>query len=149
MAAVIVADSNILLGRLLPVPYATAAGQLIQQWEAKGLQLAAPTLFRYEVVAVIRRYVHHKLITYDEALTRLEKIFATVIDYHLDENLLRRALELATQFNRPTAYDAQYLAVAERLGCEFWTADERLYNAAKDQLAWVNWLGNFTPPTVS
>jgi len=54
---------------------------------------------------------------------------------------------LAAQFNRPAAYDSQYLAVAERLGCEFWTADERLYNAVKTHLSWVKWLGNFTEPT--
>ena len=63
----------------------------------------------------------------------------------IDDPLLRRGYELATQFNRPTAYDAQYLAVAERLQCEFWTVDERLYNAVKQALPWVKWLGNFAP----
>jgi predicted nucleic acid-binding protein len=63
-----------------------------------------------------------------------------------DDALLRRGLALATQFNRPTAYDAQYLAVAERLGCDFWTADERLYNAVNTQLAWVHWLGGAATP---
>jgi predicted nucleic acid-binding protein len=29
------------------------------------------------------------------------------------------------------------------LGCELWTADERLYNAVKDELPWVKWLGNY------
>ena len=48
---------------------------------------------------------------------------------------------LATRFNRPTAYDAKYLALAEMMNCEFWTADERLFNAVRDELSWVRWLG--------
>ena len=52
-----------------------------------------------------------------------------------------RAWELATKLNRPTAYDAHYLALAEELGCEFWTADTRLHNAVKDTLSWVHGLG--------
>jgi len=52
---------------------------------------------------------------------------------------------LATHFNRPTAYDAHYLALAEMLGCEFWTADRRLYNAVKEELPWVKWLSDFRP----
>lgn len=34
-------------------------------------------------------------------------------------------------------------ALAEILGCEFWTADERLVNAAKDKLPWNRWLGDY------
>jgi predicted nucleic acid-binding protein len=47
----------------------------------------------------------------------------------------------ATRFNRPAAYDAHYLALAEMMNCEFWTADERLFNAVRDKLSWVRWLG--------
>ena len=144
MASLLVADSNIVLGAVLPVPYTDTARQLVEQWEKQNIRLAAPLLFRYEVVAVIRRYVHQKLISSDEALLRLEKLLAADIEYHLDGALLKRAFELATQFNRPTAYDSQYLAVAERLGCEFWTADEKLFNAVKDSLSWVRWLGSIT-----
>ena len=39
--------------------------------------------------------------------------------------------------NRPEAYDTQYLAVAEREGCEFWTTDSRLYNSVHHTLPWV------------
>jgi predicted nucleic acid-binding protein len=48
---------------------------------------------------------------------------------------------LATRFNRPAAYDAHYLALAEMMNCEFRTADRWLFNVVKDELAWVRWLG--------
>ena len=40
--------------------------------------------------------------------------------------------------NRAAAYDSFYLALAEGLDCELWTADERLHNAAG--VAWVKLL---------
>jgi predicted nucleic acid-binding protein len=46
-------------------------------------------------------------------------------------------IELASQFNLAATYDAHYLALAERENCEFWTADERLYNSVRDRFSWV------------
>lgn len=53
--------------------------------------------------------------------------------------------ELANRFNRPRAYDAQYLALAQRLDSDFWTADERLFNAVNETFSQINWLGNWQP----
>jgi hypothetical protein len=39
--------------------------------------------------------------------------------------------------------DARYLALAERESCEYWTADERLWNSVRAQLGWVRWLGEY------
>ena len=33
------------------------------------------------------------------------------------------------------------LALAEHLGCEFWTVDQRLTHAVQSKLSWVTWLG--------
>ena len=30
-------------------------------------------------------------------------------------------------------------------GCNFWTADERLFNAVNPPLSWVRWSGRFKP----
>lgn len=73
----------------------------------------------------------------DEALHRpANQIFA----------LLTEAYELAVRFNRPRAYDSQYMALADRLQCDFWTADERLVNSVQAQFSRIHWLGNWTPP---
>jgi predicted nucleic acid-binding protein len=59
------------------------------------------------------------------------------------DGIHERAWQLATEFGRPTAYDTHYLALAEHLGCPFWTADQRLFNAVSDKLEWVHFLGDF------
>jgi predicted nucleic acid-binding protein len=48
---------------------------------------------------------------------------------------------LAQQFGRPRAYDTAYLALAQINQCEFWTADEKLYNSVKEKVSWVHWIG--------
>ncbi|MBC7227355.1 MAG: type II toxin-antitoxin system VapC family toxin [Thermoflexales bacterium] len=58
-----------------------------------------------------------------------------------DGELHRRALQLARAFSLPAAYDAHYLALAEQLGADFWTADLRLARAIQDRLPWVHRLG--------
>jgi predicted nucleic acid-binding protein len=58
--------------------------------------------------------------------------------------LSTRALELADRFGLSATYDAHYLALAEREGCEYWTADERLWNSVRAQLGWVRWLGEYS-----
>ena len=40
------------------------------------------------------------------------------------------------------AYDGSYLAVAESLGAELWTADNRLVESLDDDsLEWIHWIG--------
>ena len=52
-----------------------------------------------------------------------------------DALLAQAAFEWTLRLNRAAAYDRFYLALAETLGCELWTADTRLRNAA--DLPWV------------
>ena len=52
--------------------------------------------------------------------------------------LHRAALQWAERIGQSKAYDAQYLALAESLSAEFWTADARLVHAL--QRLEVNWI---------
>lgn len=142
MATTIVVDSGLALATVLQEPVTEKARILFDQWSAQGAQLAAPALFRYEVVAVMRKAVFRGLLSHDEAAAGQNLMLALPMRFYLTNTLLKRAYAIAVRFNRPTAYDAQYLAVAESLGCAFWTADERLYNAVSKQLDWVYWVGH-------
>ena len=143
MASVVVIDSGVFLAGVLEEPLADKANALLKQLLAENIQIAAPVLFQYEIVAVTRKAVFQKRLTIEESIKARDFILAYGMMFHHDDSLLKRAYDLATELNRPTAYDTQYLAVAERLNCDFWTADERLFNAASSQLAWVKWVGNF------
>jgi predicted nucleic acid-binding protein len=142
MTSWVVLDSGVLLAAVLPEQYSVQAKRLLERLSAQATRLAAPLLFRYEVVAVLRKYVHRRALTLEEAAQHLDLLLTQPVETIVDDALLRRGYELATQLSRPSAYDSQYLAVAERLNCPFWTADERLYNAVQSRISWVKWLGN-------
>ncbi len=141
----VVADSGIFIAVILTESYTPQAQALVRYWSQQGIQIAAPELFHYEIVAVMRKSVVRQRLTPAEANSYLEILLAQPVHTMKDDRLLRRAYELATRFNRPTAYDSQYLAVAERLSCEFWTADERFFNVLAQDLKWVKWVNGFSP----
>lgn len=145
MTSGVVADSGIYIASVLIEPYHERAITLIQYWRDQDLSVAAPVLFQYEIAAVMRKHVVRGTINPERAIANRDALLAVPVDYLVDEALIKRAYEVATLYNRPTAYDSQYLAVAERLNCEFWTADERLYNSLSSFLSWVKFIGNFTP----
>lgn len=88
--------------------------------------LAAPDLIDVETVAVLRkRWLAQTISTerFDAAVTDLQRLdFERVPTLRL----IRRAYELRANV---TAHDATYVALAEALGCELLTADQRLANA--------------------
>jgi predicted nucleic acid-binding protein len=54
----------------------------------------------------------------------------------------RAAFDWATRLRQKPAYDGFYLAAAEKMGAEFWTADRALANNAHQIGAgWVHWMG--------
>jgi len=91
----------------------------------------------------VRKVVYQERITHEQGRAMLAQLLLYPVEFHEDDALLEAAFDLANRFNRPRAYDAQYLALAEPLSCDFWTADERMFNALKDRFSPIHWLGNW------
>ena len=60
-----------------------------------------------------------------------------VDSFYGDAHLHQEALKMANLYNISATYDAHYLALAERLQVELWTADRRLFNSVSKSLSWV------------
>ncbi len=112
--------------------------QLWRGWYEDRHPLVAPTLLYYEVSNALRRYVVHGELLPEEAVEALTAALELNITLYGSADLHQRALNLAKRFSLPAAYDAHYLALAERLGAEFWTADRRLVRVVENALPWVH-----------
>lgn len=101
----------------------------------------APRLWMSETATAIRSRVAQKEISSEEAAEALRAVHSLrfeILDE--DEELSLRALEWAGKLGQSKAYDAFYLALAEKLAVDFWTADERLANRCRKdlKLKWVH-----------
>lgn len=137
----VVLDSGILIASVFIETLTPQAKNLLKQLQSSNTILNAPSLLRYECVAVVRKAVYQQRITPDEGLRVRDVLLSYPITLHFDDALLKSGYELAAKYNRPTAYDAQYLALRERLSCDFWTTDERLFNAVSNLMPQIKWLG--------
>jgi predicted nucleic acid-binding protein len=103
----------------------------------------APRLWMSETTSAVRTYLAQKQINAAEAQQALLTIHALGVEI-IDEDkaLCLRALELAGMLGQSKAYDAFYLAVAEKMETDFWTADQRLYNRCRNDLGleWIHWI---------
>lgn len=141
----VVLDSGIYIASVYPETLTAQAKGLLKQLQASQVVLHAPTLLRYELIAVSRKAVYQGRITTEEGRIARDQLLSYPVTLHFDDTLLKRGYEIAEEHNRPTAYDAQYLALAERLSCIFWTADERMFNAVNAKFANIRWLADWTP----
>ena len=131
-------DASLLVRFLLTGEKGSPIAKLWEGWLQEGASLIAPDLIFYEVNNVLHQYVRHDQLTSHEAETAFQLSFKLNIVTLMDENLHRRALRLADDFQLPATYDAHYLALAERMSASFWTLDAKLVNKVTPQLAWVN-----------
>ena len=88
--------------------------------------VSAPDLVDVETVAVLRKRWMAGTISERRFAAAIADLELLAIDRYPTLPLLRRAYELRANV---TAYDATYVALAETLGCELLTADQRLVNA--------------------
>lgn len=101
----------------------------------------APRLWVSETTSGIRLMVFQKHLTPNDAEQALRNLHGLRFEIiNEDEELSLRALEWAGKLGQSKAYDAFYLALAEKLVVDFWTADVRLANRCRKDLKldWVH-----------
>ncbi|MBN1961585.1 MAG: type II toxin-antitoxin system VapC family toxin [Deltaproteobacteria bacterium] len=128
MSKWICADASYILRLLLGGTESELAAEYWRNWINQGYTITAPTLLYYEITNVLFRY--HQLGQLD--LQDTQQLHAAALELPIvlqgDADLHRAAITIAAEFNLSASYDAHYLAIAQRLKCELWTADRKLVN---------------------
>ncbi len=137
MARLLVIDASLALRLTLPGPDQPRLRALVSGWMQQGVTLYAPALWLYEVTSTLSRATHVGTLTAHEGRKALKLLQALGVELALpDEDQAARAFDWTLRLQRAAAYDSFYLALAEALQCELWTADRHLQNAAG--VPWVH-----------
>lgn len=127
----VVVDASVVLKLLLPQGLSEVVRRLWSRWIEHETEIAAPVLLAYEVVSVLRNKVFRGELGTEAGAAAFAAFRAQEILLLHPEELEEAAWRLATQWKLPTAYDAAYLALAELMDYELWTADRRLATALR------------------
>jgi len=140
----VVVDSSVAAKWVFPEPLSGEALRLVVSWDEARRIVVVPPHFWVEVANAAR----HKARPRAEApaVTRREAVAALgvlrdlgLVTSHGAASLAAPALELALDLGL-TTWDAAYLALAESVGAEFWTADRDLARRARRRFPWVRLL---------
>lgn len=135
-----IVDASVILRAFFPDEAQTHAQAVIRDHVAGRISLKAPDLLSYELANAVWQAERRGRIS----SVQTDEIFQSITGLQIELLPLEWAemMPLARRFER-SAYEAAYLALAEKLGETFITGDERLYNAVKAHLDWVQWVEGY------
>jgi predicted nucleic acid-binding protein len=140
MEKLLVLDASVAIKAILPNPLQEHCQALVKTFAE--VQPVSPALWAHETTSAISRTVHFGQITEVEGRQALEQLAALGVQLFtpdLEQN--QAAFDWTIRLKRAAAYDSYYLALAQSLDCDFWTADSRLFNALRDQkFKWLHWV---------
>jgi predicted nucleic acid-binding protein len=139
----VVVDASLAVKWVLKEPHAEEALALAEDWAVARIRPSAPCLLLVEATNVLHRRAMLGHISLSQARQLLAGLLDMGIEIRESPQIHLRALELAQELQRPSVYDTHYLALADILGCDLWTADERFFNSVKERQPQVKWLGQF------
>jgi len=120
---VIVADVNLVAYLYLPGRFTTVA----EEWLLREGEWAVPRLWRSEFRNILSTYMREEHLTVDEAVTINARAESLLYDSEYDVPGAS-VLRLSSQ-SRCSAYDCEYVALAEHLNVKLVSADAKLCRA--------------------
>ena len=147
MRDTVVVDTSIAIKWVLREDDSQTAFALLTEWTDRDFQVIAPALLAYEITNALHKRIRKGEISLNRAREALAEVLliGLELDFSQDPAISIRAIELANQYGLSATYDPHYLALAEREGCEFWTADLKMWNAIKGKIDWVRYIGDYDP----
>ena len=140
MATRVIVDASFTLKMLLPNRLQPRLQAQMEEWQEKDIPLFAPTLWLYEVTSTLAKWVHFRQISEETAEMFLDLALGLEISMIApEESLCRNALRWTYRLKRASAYDSFYIALAESLHGELWTADRKLVRAVGQD--WIHYAG--------
>lgn len=142
MSEFVVVDASVAFKWLVEEQNSDKATALVRLSDDNGILLAAPTIMPFEVANALHRRVVRGDLSLEAAVELMQHLISIGVKLHHPPSIHQRALQLANQFSQGAVYDAHYLALAETLDCEMWTADQKFHRANYQAAQNVRWIGD-------
>ncbi len=131
MSGYVVVDASVAVKWLITEVLSEEALALLRSWARDGITAITPYLMAAEVSNALHKRVISQELSVAAASDLMETLLASGIELRETPLIHVRAIELASELGQRAAYDSHYLALAEELDCDLWTADARFYRAAR------------------
>ncbi len=141
MTTTVVVDASVAVKWLVEEIYSRQADDLLAGWDQDNTRIAGPHLLPVEVSNALYKRVWRRQIALDTAVRLQAEFLENDIELMQSASLHLLAIRLASALDQPATYDSHYLALAESLDCDYWTADQRFYDAASTNYPRVRWIG--------
>lgn len=106
------------------------------------IELISPNLFAYEIANAVNIAVIKERMSEKEGLDAINDILSIGVVFFDFASLVERSFRIARIYKR-SVYDCAYLSLAEKEGCMIYTADKRFFNAIKDRIKFIRWVGDY------
>ena len=140
--SLIAVDASSVVQLFFPESNSAQVTALFRDAAVANDDVVGPPLLPIEVTSVVRKRMRRDGLSLARATVVLNDFLAQPIVLLDPPRIHLHALGLATAHSL-SAYDAHYVALAEMLGCELWTDDQRLLRAAQRRLPFVRWIGDY------
>ena len=136
----VVVDASVAVKWLLEEDDSDIAHALLRSWESQGVVYVAPCLIAFEVANALHRRVALGELPIRDCAHMIGTLLNSQLELHHAPGLHGAALRLANRLGQRASYDAHYLALADTLGCDLWTADRQFYRAARPTARNIRWI---------
>jgi predicted nucleic acid-binding protein len=148
MSQGVVVDASVAIKLVLEEELSDQALALVKDTTEAGKLVIGPPLLPSEVTSAIYQRMRGGrppavTITEREAETALSRFVALGIERMEPVGLYQQAYGLARLHSLRNVYDAIYVALAQILGMELWTADRPLATTLGASSPWVKWIGTY------
>jgi predicted nucleic acid-binding protein len=146
---VICVDASVAAKWIFDEDFCNQARALYRDSAVAGERIVAPPLLPIEVTNVVRQRMMRakppepQPLSVAEARQAIESFLDFPVELSLPSQVHQRALDLADAHGLPAIYNAYYVALAELLGCDYWTSDRQLVQALASKLPFVRWIGDY------
>lgn len=141
MTETVVVDASIAVKWLVKEQYSREADEMLASWEIGNTRVTGPHLLPVEVSNALYKRTRRGDINLATAVQLEAEFLESAIELVQSASLHLRAISLAAQLQQNAVYDAHYLALAESLDCDLWTADQRFFQAAVNDFPRVHCIG--------